>query len=149
MMRPLFSLAFCGAILAPGAAMAQPVLAPLPTIAPTEPVAPPATAAPPPIAVAGVPPPQYEAPEKVAPVIIAKEPKDGGAGEVVGTAAVGVAGGAAGAAVAGPIGKFAGGFVAKRIARGLFGKKDKTPSLTVIPQTPAAAPLGTVLAEER
>lgn len=148
-MRPLSSLALCGAICAPVAAVAQPVFEPLPSIAPTEPVAPPATTAPPPIAVAGVPPPQYDAPETAPPVIVAKEAKGGSGGTLVGTTVVGVAGGAAGAAVAGPVGKFAGGFVAKRIAQGLFGKKDKTPSLTVIPQTPAAAPRRTVLAEER
>ena len=82
---------------------------------------------------------------------------------MVGTTAVGVAGGAAGAAVAGPVGKFAGGFLFKRLAQGLFGKKDKTPSLTVTEQTPsaatAAAPAGaqtaskdapkTLLAEDR
>jgi hypothetical protein len=156
MMRPLVSLVLCGAIGAPGAALSQdiphlaqlpppsesppsPVLAPLPTVAPTEPAPAAVTAAPPPIAEAGPPAPELPPPEKVAPVIVAKESKGGGVGAAVGTTAVGVAGGAAGAAVAGPVGKFAGGFLFKRIAQGLFGKRDKTPSLTVTEQTPSAA----------
>jgi len=153
MMRPLLSLVLCGAIGAPGAAMAHadlaqppppsespppPVLAPLPTVAPTEPAPAPVTSAPPPTAEAGPPAPELAPPEKVAPVIVAKEDKGAGVGTAVGTTAIGVAGGAAGAAVAGPVGKFAGGFVFKRIAQGLFGKKDKTPSLTVTEQTPSA-----------
>ena len=156
-MHPLLNLVLCGAIAAPGVAMAQdvpaqlsppPALAPLPAVEPTEPAPSPVTAAPPPTAEAGPPAPELAPPERVAPVIVAKEAKGGGAGTLVGTTAVGVAGGAAGAAVAGPVGKFAGGFVARRLAQGLFGKKDKTPSLTVTEQTPPGAPK-TVLAEER
>ena len=152
-MRPFLSLTVCGAIATPGAAFAQltspsapasqapapTVLAPLPTVEPTAPAPTPITAPPPPSAEPGAPAPELAPPEKVPPVIVAKEDKGSGLGGVVGTTAVGVAGGAAGAAVAGPVGKFAGGFVAKRLAQGLFGKKDKTPELTVIPQTPAAA----------
>ena len=167
-MRPFLSLALCGAIAAPGAALAQdipdlaqlpappaqpsdtpPVLAPLPTVAPTEPAPPPVTAPPPPTAEAGAPAPQLASPTTVAPVITAKEDKDNGAAGKVGVVAVGVAGGAAGAAVAGPVGKFAGGFVAKSIAQGLFGaRKDKTPELTVVQRTPSAETAATPVAAQ-
>jgi hypothetical protein len=151
-MRPLLSVVLCGAIGAPGVALAQdipdlaqlpppsaqpsqtPALSPLPAVAPTAPAPAPITAAPPPTAEAGPPAPELAPPEKVAPVIVAKEDKGGAAGKV-GQIAVGVGAGAAGAAVAGPVGKFAGGFIGRRIAQGLFGKKDKTPELTVTPQT--------------
>lgn len=150
-MRPLLSVVLCSAISAPGVALAQdipdlaqlpppsaqpssPVLAPLPTVSPTQPAPAPVTAAPPPTAEPGPPAPELAQPEKVAPVIVAKEDKSGAAGKV-GQIAVGVGAGAAGAAVAGPVGKVAGGFIGKRIAQGLFGKKDKTPELTVVPQT--------------
>lgn len=153
MMRPLLSLAACAALAAPGAALAQAVpsappseaptvLAPLPTVAPTEPAAPPVTGPPPPSAEAGAPAPELAPPTTVTPVIVAKDDKDSGVGGKVGTIAAGVAGGAAGAAVAGPVGKFAGGFLAKQVAQGLFGKKDKTPELTVIPQAPSAVAAG-------
>lgn len=175
-MRHFLTLAICGAFVAPGAVAqtlvlpsTQPaqeapptlVLAPLPTVAATEPAAEPAVAAPPPSPEAGVAAPELAPPTTVAPVIVAKEDKGGGVGGVVGTTAVGVAGGAAGAAVAGPVGKFAGGFIAKRLAQSIFGKKDKTPELTVIEQTPsavasgttasdpAAAPTKTLVADER
>lgn len=158
-MRPLLSLALCGALAAPAVALAQavpspaqptipsatpapPVLAPLPTVAPTEPVAPAVTAPPPPSAEPGAPAPELAPPTTVAPVIVAKEDKKNGVGGLVGTTAAGVAGGAAGAAVAGPVGKFAGSFLAKQVAQGIFGKKDKTPELTVIPQTPSAVAAG-------
>jgi hypothetical protein len=177
MMRPLLSIALCGVIAAPSAALAQaapsppvpsetpplPVLAPLPTVAPTEPAAPAVTAAPPPSAEAGPPAPELAPPTTVPPVIVAKADKNNAVGGMVGTTAAGVAGGLAGAAVAGPVGKFAGGFLAKQVAQGVFGKKDKTPELTVIPQTPSAVaagvsasdpaapapPKATVMAEER
>lgn len=148
-MRPFLSIAACSLIAAPGAAMAQTlplsepphpaVLAPTPTLAPTRPAPDAVTVPPPPAPEAGAAPPQLEPPTTVPPVIVAKEDKGGGAKTVVGTTALGVAGGLAGAAVAGPVGKFAGGFIFKRVAQGLFGDKDKTPELTVIPQTPAAA----------
>jgi hypothetical protein len=179
MMRPLLSFVLCSAIAAPGLALAQdipnlaqlpapaatppePALAPLPTVAPTEPAAPPVTAPPPPSAEAGAPAPELAPPTTVAPVIVAKDDKGNGISGKVGTVAAGVAGGAAGAAVAGPVGKFAGGFLAKQLAQGVFGKKDKTTELTVIPQTPSAAgaaapavaqaeasPKTTLVAEER
>lgn len=160
MMRPLLSFLLCSAIAAPSVVSAQdvldvatpttqpseappaPVLAPLPAVAPTEPAPPVAVAAPPPSAEAALPVPELPAPTTVAPVIVAKDDKDSGVGGKVGTMAAGVAGGAAGAAVAGPVGKFAGGFLAKQIAQGLFGKKDKTPELTVIPQAPSAVAAG-------
>jgi hypothetical protein len=154
MMRPLLSFVVCGAIAAPAAALAQDIpdlvqlpapsatppesaLAPLPKVAPTQPAAPAVTASPPPSAEAGAPAPKLAPPTTVAPVIVAKDDKNGVPGKV-GSVAVGVAGGAAGAAVAGPVGKFAGGFIARQLAQGVFGKKDKTPELTVIPQTPSA-----------
>lgn len=159
-MRPLFSLILYSVIAAPGLALAQdvphlallpapaatppePALAPLPTVAPTRPAAPPIAAPPPPSAEAGAPAPELAPPTTVAPVIVAKDDKGGGVSGKVGTVAAGVAGGAAGAAVAGPVGKFAGGFLAKQLVQGVFGKKDKTPELTVIPQTPSAAGAGT------
>lgn len=160
MMRPLLSFVLCGAIAAPCGALAQPapspnhsaapseplsspLLAPLPTVAPTEPAAPAVTAPPPPSAEPGAPAPELAPPTTVTPVIVAKEDKNNGVGGKVGTVAAGVAGGAAGAAVAGPVGKFAGGFLAKQVAQGIFGKKDKTPELTVIPQAPSAVAAGT------
>jgi hypothetical protein len=151
-MRPLLSLILCSAVAAPGAALAQNIaaapkaaapaaeslaLTPLPTVAPTEPAPAPATAAPPPTVEAAAPAPVLAAPETITPVIVAKEDKGGGAASKVGQIAVGVGAGAAGAAVAGPVGKFAAGFIGKRLAHGLFGKKDETPELTVIPQTTA------------
>lgn len=162
-MRHFLTLAICGAITAPGVAAAQTlelptaqpaqdtppalVLAPLPTVAATEPAPEPAVAAPPPKAEVGASAPELAPPTTVAPVITAKEDKGGGLGGVVGTTAVGVAGGAAGAAVAGPVGKFAGGFIAKRLAQGIFGKKDETPELTVIEQTPSAVASGTTASD--
>lgn len=160
-MRHFLTLAICGAIAAPGAAAAQTlelpaaqpaqgtplVLAPLPAVAATEPAAEPAVAAPPPSPEAGVAAPELAPPTTVTPVIVAKEDKGSGVGGVVGTTAVGVAGGAAGAAVAGPVGKFAGGFIAKRLAQGIFGKKDKTPELTVIEQAPSAVASGTTASD--
>ncbi|WP_430419994.1 hypothetical protein [Phenylobacterium sp.] len=148
-MRPFLSIAACSLIAAPGAAMAQPLaltepppagaLAPTPTLAPTEPAPDAVTVPPPPVVQGGAAPPDLEPPTTVPPVIVAKEDKGGAAKTVVGTTAFGVAGGLAGAAVAGPVGKFAGGFIFKRVAQSLFGDKDKTPELKVIPQTPAAA----------
>lgn len=175
MMRPLLNLAICGLVVAPCAALAQAappseispspvptaaVLAPTPTLAPTEPAPAAVEAPPPPSAEAGAPAPELEPPTTVAPVILAKEDKGDGVKTIVGTTAFGVAGGVAGAAVAGPVGKFAGGFIFKRVAQGLFGDKDKTPELTVIPQTPSATgaaapaahvtnPRATLVAEER
>ncbi len=155
-MRDLLSLAICSAVALPGAARAQdvlhltrapaaspataaPALAPLPTVEPTVSAPPPMAAAPPPPpvqdAVAPTPPTE---PAKVAPVIVAKEEKEG-LGDKLGTIAGGVAGGAAGAAVAGPVGKFAGGFLGKKLAKGLFGDdKDKVPEITVVEVPPSA-----------
>lgn len=154
-MRPLLSLAACGAFAAPTVLLAQtlpptevapavvqapsePTLAPLPTVEPTHPVAAPAVAAPPPTAEAAPPAPELAPPTKVAPVITAKAPKANVAGQA-GVLAVGVAAGAGGAAVAGPVGKFAGAFLGKTVARGLFGVgKEKTPQLNVVQPDPQA-----------
>jgi hypothetical protein len=164
-MRPLFSLALCGAVALPGAALPQaapslvtsppatvattvapvdatttPALAPLPTVAPTV-DAPPAVSAPPP------PPPVNDAavaspptePTTVAPVLVQKEEKDNNVAGKLGVIAGGVAGGAAGAAVGGPIGKFAGGFIGKKVIGGIFGDgKDKVPEVTVAEVPPSA-----------
>jgi hypothetical protein len=160
-MRALLSVMACGVIAAPGAALAQApaaapsapnvlelgsraetpsatTLTPLPTVEPTAPAPEPTIAKSAPTPVTDVSAPvATDAPTAVAPDIVEKEQKDG-LGDKVGTVVVGVAGGAAGAAVAGPVGKFAGGFLGRRLAQGIFGKKDETPQVTAVAKAPSA-----------
>jgi uncharacterized protein YcfJ len=145
MMRTLLPFLLCGAIAAPGAALAQdaPALAPLPTVEPARPVAEPLTAKPPPAPVRDAAQPVATTPPTtVAPVLVEKPDKDS-VGDKLGTVVGGVAGGVAGAAVAGPVGKFAGGFLGKKLAKGLLGgKKDDIPEVTVANAAPSADAAG-------
>lgn len=154
-MRPLLGLLLCGAIAAPGYAVAQslpdpaqlppaaPTVVPLPTVEPTRPAPEPKVAAPPPAPVSdAVEPVATTPPTTVAPILVQKEEKEG-VGDKIGTVVGGVAGGAAGAAVAGPVGKFAGGFIGKKLVKGLLGgKKDDIPEVTVANAAPSAETAG-------
>ena len=160
-MRALLTLGFCGVIAAPGAALAQTLiapplpavteaprtLAPFPTLdAATRPAA--VETAPPPPRAEAAPQPELatEAPTTVAPVLVETAEKDNKLGKAAVGAVGGVVGGLAGAAVAGPVGKFAGSFVGKRVVKGLVGEKDDgIPEVQVAitgEQAAAAAALG-------
>lgn len=144
MMRPLLTLALCGAMSAPGGLLAQEIPAPdaAPVPALDVPPLPPGPEPGPPLEPQAAPAKADIAPAldgatatTVAPVVVEGQEPAKGAKLVQKAGAVGggVIGGVAGAAVAGPVGKFAGALVGKGVARTVLGGGRKAKSAQIRP----------------